>query len=259
MPATRTNAKAPAKTSPRSRGNARVAALKSSSAVALASRDLRLTAGCWRLQRLAQRSFNGWATTHQTRWWEYPWVVDRVRQRLSGRLPTAADFGAGRSPTPIALAQLGLSTTVVDPDSQAEMGKRVGGEWNQPDYGRWGIKSVRAGVEDGSVFADSTLGFAVSVSVIEHLPAEVRRAGLRNMARFLEPDGVAIFTVDLVKGTSQLWNRILGTVVEPVEIHGDLDGLVAECGQLGLQLEESTRCPLSEKYVDVQGLVFRKG
>jgi SAM-dependent methyltransferase len=238
----------------RVRGNA----LKASVTVAAASRDPRIAARCWRLQRLAQRSFRGWATSHRTRWWEYPWVVEQVERHRAGRTGTAADFGAGRSPIPIALAELGLSTTVVDPDSQKQMNKRVGGEWTWTNYKRWGVKSVATGVEDAGVFAPSSLGFAVSVSVIEHLPAEVRRTGLRNIANFLEPGGIAIFTVDLVPGSSRLWNRILGEEVESLDVHGDLDVLIDECREVGLQLVESTRAPLSDDRVDVHGLVFRR-
>lgn len=210
------------------------------------------------MQRLAQRSFKGWATSHRTRWWEYPWVLDQVRRRLDGRTLTAADFGAGQSPMPIALAKLGLATTVVDPDSQKQMNKRVGGEWNRTNYRRWGVSSLPTGVEDANAFAPASLGVAVSVSVIEHLPAEVRRQGLRNIADFLEPGGIAVFTVDLVSGTKQLWNRLLGTEVEPLDQHGDLDTLVEECGQVGLELEDSTPSPLSDERVDVHGLVFRR-
>lgn len=236
----------------------RAGALKASLTVATAARDPRLARRCWQLQRLAQRSFRGWATSHRTRWWEYPWVIDRVERHLAGLTPTAADFGAGRSPIPIALAQLGLETTVVDPDSQKQMNKRVGGEWTWTNYKRWGVKSVATGVEDAEVFPPSSLGVAVSVSVIEHLPGDVRRAGLRNIANFLEPGGIAVFTVDLVPGTSRLWNRILGHEVESLDTHGDLDALVDECREVGLQLVESTRAPLSDGRVDVHGLVFRR-
>src|SRR3954453_9031230 len=103
-----------------------------SPAVVFSPRRARLTVGPWRLQRLAQHSFNGWATRQRTRWWEYPWVLEEVRRRLDDRARTAADFGAGRSPVPIELARLGLTTTVVDPDSAKQKNKRGGGGggWN---------------------------------------------------------------------------------------------------------------------------------
>jgi SAM-dependent methyltransferase len=241
------------------RQRGRLGALNSAAVVALAAREPKLAVGTWRLQRLAQQSFNGWATRQRTRWWEYPWVLEQVRRRLDDRTRTAADFGAGRSPVPIELARLGLTTTVVDPDSEKQMNKRVGGEWAWTDYDRWGVATRRAGVEDASAFSPGSLGFAISVSVIEHLPAEVRRQGLRNMANFLEPGGVCVLTVDLVRGSSRLWNRILGAEVEAVDSHGDLAGLVEECREVGLRLEESVRCPVSDRRVDVQGLVLRLG
>lgn len=236
----------------------RLRSLKAAAAVGAATRDPNLTRRCWELQRLAQRSFGGWATHHRTRWWEYPWVVDRVERHLAGRTLTAADFGAGRSPIPIALAGLGLATTVVDPDSAKQMNKRGGGEWAWTNYRRWNVKTLATGVEDATVFAPSSLGVAVSVSVIEHLPAEVRRVGLRNIADFLEPGGIAVFTLDLARDTNLLWNRILGHEVEPFDTHGDLDTFVAECKAVGLEVVESTPSPLRDDRVDVHGFVLRR-
>lgn len=234
------------------------AAVKAATRVTRVTRDPRLGLECWRLQELARHSFKGWATPHETRWWEYPWVVAQVRQRREGRTATAVDFGAGRSPIPIAVSRLGLATSVVDPDSVTQMNKTTGAEWKWTDYGRWGVRTIRAGVEDPTLFQPDSLGFALCVSVIEHLPAEVRRAGIKNMATFLEPGGVAVFTVDLVRGSSQLWNRVLGEEVEPLEQHGDLNTLIDEARETGLRLEESARCPMHDRRVDVHGLVFRK-
>ena len=53
-------------------------------------------------------------------------ILREVERRLSGRTMTALDAGAGKSPMPIALAGLGLKTTVADPDSQKQTGKSSG-------------------------------------------------------------------------------------------------------------------------------------
>ena len=136
---------------------------------------------------------------------------------------------------PIALAQLGLKTLVADPDSQQQTGKNSGGEWDWTDYSRWGVETRCAGMQE-KLFEDGELGVAVSVSVIEHIPATVRREGLKAMATALEQGGLMVLTVDLVKGSRQLWNRVLDIEVEPLEIHGSAEDLIAEAAEVNLKL-----------------------
>src|SRR4051794_33030304 len=84
-----------------------------------------------RLRRLSRQAFDGWSTTHTPRWWEYPWIVGQVAEHGSGG--TAADFGAGRSPVPLALSALGYRTSVVDPDT---LEGQYDNEWHFTDYSR---------------------------------------------------------------------------------------------------------------------------
>jgi len=208
--------------------------------VGLASLDIDLVKRARSLQRISRGCF-AWTTTQPTRWWEYPWVAREVERRLQGRRLSAADFGAGKSPLPVALQGFGLRTAVVDPDSQAQTGRRMGGEWDWIDYRRWGIATYRAGIED-AVFDAGSLGVAVSVSVIEHLPAASRRRGLGQVADALEPGGVLVLTVDLVRGTPRLWNRILAAEVEPPARHGTIDDLIGEAEAVALHLDKRERC-----------------
>ncbi len=154
---------------------------------------------------------------------------------------------------------------VADPGVEKD-GRVPGGEWEWTDYGRWGIETVRAGIED-AVVPPGTLGFAVSVSVIEHLPADVRRTGLRQLATALEPDGVAVLTVDLVGNSGSLSRWCLGQEVEAAARHGTIDDLIREAAEVGLALDVRTQCPLTTKriggsgadgVISVEGLVFRK-
>ena len=97
--------------------------------IALHTLDTDLMTKGREMQCLSRRSF-GWTTPHRTRWWEYPWILREVERRMSGRAMTALDAGAGKSPMPIALAELGLKTTVADPNSQEQTGKNSSGEWD---------------------------------------------------------------------------------------------------------------------------------
>ena len=108
------------------------------------------------------------------------------------------------------------------------------------------------------LYEDGELGVAVSVSVIEHIPATVRREGLRAMATALEKGGLMVLTVDLVKGSRQLWNRVLDIEVEPLEIHGSAEDLIAEAAEVGLKLLHQELCPVSTEHHDILGLVFER-
>jgi Methyltransferase domain len=204
-----------------------------------------------RLQRTSRRAFAGWMTNHRSRWWEYPWVLDRARSCATGG--KAADYGAGTSPVPIALRQLGLDVNVVDPDAETLLGRRVGNEWDLFDYQQWGISTVKAGVED-PVFDSGSLSLAVSVSVIEHIPAATRRQGFTRLADALDDGGALVVTIDLLPGTNYLWN-LVESEVEPREEHGTIDDVLTEAASVGLRAVERARCPV-DRGNPVEGVVF---
>ena len=221
-------------------------------ATAQLSRDPQLLRDHLRLRRLSKKSFNGWATSHRPRWWEYPWILREVARRASngGR---AADFGAGKSPVPLALAELGFTTYVVDPDALAG---KYGNEWDFVDYGHWGIETFRAGMEDRVFDADS-LDVAVSVSVIEHLPANARRHGLTEIYRALRPGALAVFSIDVLPDGTNLWNRVEDEI-EPVEVHGTVEDFFAECMAAGFHIEKRATCPITVPGLEVRAVVLSK-
>ena len=117
---------------------------------------------------------------------------------------------------PIALANLGFDTIVVDPDARTLLGRRAGNEWDFFDYGRWGVRTERAGIED-SVFTPASLEVAVSISVIEHLAAEqgrtfwVRTPRRRTCRRWVvRTDGRPTFRFRLLVESGRASNRVAG-------------------------------------------------
>jgi SAM-dependent methyltransferase len=184
-------------------------------------------------------------------------VIAQVQRHDGDSTRTAVDFGAGKSPIPIGLQTLGFATTVVDPDSEPMLGRRAGNEWDFIDYGGWGIATIKAGMEE-RLFEPASVGLAVSVSVIEHMPAEIRRAAIAEVARVVAPGGLVIFTLDVLPGGSrQLWNRIVHEI-EPFSVHGTADDVIEECAANGLELVFSERCPINESETSVVGLVLRR-
>ena len=219
--------------------------------------DRRLAIDAVRVRRLSRRAFRGWVAANPNRAWEYPWVLRHVRKLSAGVTKRAVDFGAGKSPVPIGLVHLGFDTDVVDPDSMAVLGRRYGNEWDFVDYARWGIKTHKTGMEEQLFDADQ-LGVAVSVSVIEHLAAGLRRRAIREVARVVEPNGLVVLTVDVLPGKSRyLWNRVVDEI-EPVSVHGTVDDVIDEAAACGLSLQLSERCPIPESETSVIGIVLRK-
>jgi len=108
------------------------------------------------------------------------------------------------------------------------------------------------------VFDADQLGVAVSVSVIEHLAAGLRRRAIREVARVVEPNGLVVLTVDVFPGKSRyLWNRVVHEI-EPVSVHGTVDDVIDEAAACGLSLQLSERCPIPESETSVIGMVWRK-
>src|SRR5690606_11557505 len=141
------------------------------------------------------------------------------------------DLGAGVSPVPLALASRGWSVTTVDYSDTtrtlAEAGKL--NEWGFLDYAE-ADRRIRSVNQD---FSRAELGPAsfdllYSVSVIEHMPAAIRRAVFDAIGRCLKPRGRLMLTLDLVPGTLRLWNRDRGKPVEDAKAHGTLDDVLAE-------------------------------
>ena len=77
-----------------------------------------------------------------------------------------------------------------------------------------------------------------SVSVIEHMPRATWEGILARCRRWLAKNGRLVLTIDLIPGTKSLWNYAEGKVVEPVDIHGNIDDFVRCLNKQGFKLEE---------------------
>jgi 2-polyprenyl-3-methyl-5-hydroxy-6-metoxy-1,4-benzoquinol methylase len=197
--------------------------------------------------RLAELRLRAWTTTgfypdHAPRLWEYPAVVDAVLARLrSGR--SLVDVGAGVTPLAPFLTRLGYAVDTVDPSPLRRPwppGPRCN-EWGFVDYAAVGLARRSWNCTVDALPARRRYDGAVSVSVIEHLPADDRRTLLRELAGRVRRHGLLVLTVDLARGTDDLWNRSLGEVDDADSPHGTFDDLVAECGGAGFRVTEVDR------------------
>jgi SAM-dependent methyltransferase len=211
------------------------------------------------LRRHARRT-TGFYPDHAPRLWEYPTVARLITEYL----PTGSrvlDVGAGVTPLPPFLAHRGYVVDTVDPSSDIR-------SWeSQPEWNEWGYLDYgSAGLAHRS-WNGTVAGLPVrppydgiySVSVIEHLPAAVRRALISDVATRTRPGGMVIFTIDLVRGGDALWNRNLGIQVEDPAVHGTMDDVVEEAAWdgLGLRHRETVRS-WGDVDVDIGLLVLQR-
>ncbi|MGD0899281.1 MAG: class I SAM-dependent methyltransferase, partial [Thermoguttaceae bacterium] len=183
------------------------------------------------LVRLSRARF-GWFTRHLPRAFEYPWILAQFPFRWGKRV---LDIGAGVSPLPLQLAATGARVLTVDSSPLVRQPGRDQQQWNEWGYLDYAALDPRIESHNCDVLQldlpAGSLDAIYSVSVIEHMPAAIRRGILRAAAEWLKPGGLLLLTVDLVPGQSQLWNLSEGQVVEPAERHGDLAAMEGELGE----------------------------
>lgn len=184
----------------------------------------------------SSREAFGFFPAHSPRALEYPWVLAELQDMAHGS--RILDVGAGVNVLPLALARRGAAVTTIDahPLVRDPRRREDWNEWGFLDYAAFDarVRSVHARYEDWS--ADAPFDAIYSVSVIEHLPARLRRRWIAAFAAQLRGDGVLLLSVDLAPGSDALWNRSEGTVVEDRGEHGDLDTLRAELAQAGFRV-----------------------
>lgn len=191
-----------------------------------------------RLQELVvlSRQLFGWFTKHEPRSLEYPWLVERCRARLPR---SAVDIGAGVSPVPVWLAEHGVEVVTIDhhplrhePDTVDQVD-----EWGFLDYELLHPGCLSLNMDASTVqIPAGAIDLVYSISVVEHMPADVRRAVLANAAGWQSRGGRLLLTVDLAAGEDRLWNRDQGREVEPVDVHGTFDDLLAEVEGVGYRV-----------------------
>ncbi|MFN2405217.1 MAG: cyclopropane-fatty-acyl-phospholipid synthase family protein [Pyrinomonadaceae bacterium] len=156
---------------------------------------------------------------YAARLWEYPYAI-RAAELTPGL--KVADVGCGMTAFTIYLKeQAGCDVTGIDPDV-FEAGLRYKGHGVSEEFiKRTGIKFLRGDMTDVPLESDSQ-DRAFSISVMEHVPPDVRRRGMQELARILKPGGRAILTVDM-----SMWfqmNRPLDLVYESgLNLHGVVD------------------------------------
>jgi hypothetical protein len=210
--------------------------------------------------RLDARRSTHFYPDHAPRLWEYPVVAQLITEHLppGSRL---VDVGAGVTPLAPFLTSQGYVVETVDPSAVIRQWppRPDWNEWDYLDYGEAGLASRSWNTTLDQVPIEPRFDGAYSVSVIEHVPASVRRNLLADISIRTSLGGLVVLTIDLVRGSDDLWNLNLGVVVEEITDHGTLDDVVNECAAVGLELiRTDTVRDWGDTRVDIGLLALRK-
>ncbi len=212
------------------------------------------------LSEIIRLSFDrlGFFTRHPPRAFEYPWIVEHI-PKTSGLV---IDLGAGLSPVPFLLAERGAKVLTVD---YSDMVRNVANKARWNEWGFLDYSQIDGRIESRNVdfsklpIPQGCADVVYSVSVIEHMPAAIRRDVALTAARALRPGGLMVLTLDLMPRAYQLWNRDRGKVVESAQEHGTLNDFIHELWQAGIALNSlSIERALPGSGVDIACLTARK-
>ena len=179
----------------------------------------------------------GFFPAHNPRTLEYPWVFANMPIQLTNA--RILDIGAGVNPLPFALARRGACVVTLDnhPLMRDTANREQWNEWGFLDYSQVDTRITSLHIAYEEFEASTKFDFVYSVSVIEHLPRDVRRKWVQKFPEQLQVKGVLLLTVDLIPDTNLLWNQSEGVVVEPTTIHGEFSTLLQELQAVGLTIE----------------------
>jgi SAM-dependent methyltransferase len=182
----------------------------------------------------------GFFPDHVPRLWEYPVAAGLITQHLQAG-SRLVDVGAGITPLAPFLTARGYVVDTVDPSEihRAWPPAQDWNEWGYLDYAEAGLGHRSWNCTLDELPESTVFDGALSISVIEHIPARGRRALLEAMAVRLRPGGLMVLTVDLTRGGMDLWNRNMGRIVDKPGRHGTFQDVITEGRSAGFELVQS--------------------
>ena len=140
-----------------------------------------------------------------SRQWEYPWAIESSGLVGPGENAVegiegikALDVGCGHAPFLIYLGQMGCQAYGSDPGGRKGKEDKIDGLWGifNPCFGWPWVKELRQeGMQEMS-WEDDYFDIVYCISVIEHLPVKMVKAGMKEMKRVLKPEGLLVISVD---------------------------------------------------------------
>jgi 2-polyprenyl-3-methyl-5-hydroxy-6-metoxy-1,4-benzoquinol methylase len=193
------------------------------------------------------RALLGFFPDHLPRCIEYSWIATHLPHYSSLRV---VDVGAGVSVLPFMLADRGHRVLTADPHSIVRRldEKNSWTEWGYLDYSQIDDRITSLNLPYQDLPDNREFDAVVSVSVVEHLPREIRYACIRKAYRQLRSGGMLLLTVDTEPFSNRLWNYSEGILVDDASVHGTVEDLTREVMEAGFTielLESLDRVPLA--------------
>lgn len=219
--------------------------------------------------RMRRRGMFGFQGNNDTRRFEYPWAYYQAQLQKGMRI---MEVGGGLSGFQFVLSKEGHVVHNVDPGTSGH-GWEVTHAMHEKLNRVFGTQCVlhKCGIEDARL-DPCAFDRAFSVSVMEHMPEEAIREGMKTVCRSLKPGGLFVLTIDLFldlipfsRKTENKWGRNIS--VRDLVNMGEYELVVGERSELyGFPEFNSERvlANLSEYFIGtgyptlVQGVVLRR-
>ena len=131
---------------------------------------------------------------YASRLWEYPFSIISADLKPAMK---AADIGCGMTAFTVYLKEVaGCDVIGADPDLFDSGTKYKAHGVSREFVERTGLKIVHGDMDELPLETDSQ-DRVFCISVMEHVPPDVRRRGMQEIARVLKPGGRAVLTVDM--------------------------------------------------------------
>jgi 2-polyprenyl-3-methyl-5-hydroxy-6-metoxy-1,4-benzoquinol methylase len=168
---------------------------------------------------------------------EYPWFIERIEMFTPSFM---IDIGSGVSVVPILAAKMGCRVMTVDNHSKirTQENKNDWNEWGFLDYSLFheDITSLNLSFEE--VRLEKLADMIISISVIEHIPAYLRKTWFKHANHLLKNHGIILISMDTVPFSPKLWNRSEGIAVEAENQHGTIQDIIQEIEDNGFGVME---------------------
>ena len=136
--------------------------------------------------------------------------------------------------------------------------RSVWNEWGYLDYGALDERIRSFNIDMCEFDIGEKYDVIYSVSVVEHMPAKVRRDVITRISYLLRAEGHLLLSLDLIPGSQLLWNFNAGEIVD-VEGHGTIDDFRTELAASGLVVvSESSISHMPMSRTDVAYFVCKK-
>ncbi|TNJ45777.1 methyltransferase domain-containing protein [Tamlana fucoidanivorans] len=193
----------------------------------------------------------GFYTSHYPRVFEYTWILEQLENKSN---LSVLDIGAGVCPIPLCLSDTGMKVTTVDLHSTIRKlkDKEKWNEWGYLDYSMFD-KSIESKHQDFTkVKTFKKFDCLYSISVVEHMPVNIRLRMLKKASKLLKKNGELLLTIDIVPNSNYIWNYSEGKEVENQGTHGTIDSFKMELTKYGFKIiSEHIKRDIFESKTDV--------